>query len=75
MPFGQVHGHSSIVDFRRGQWVCPERIRYRSTVDWDARHTTTRISGARFIAVDPKHGRAGAPAWAPLAFDGATLLA
>jgi len=49
VPFGQVHGHSSIVDFRRGQWVCPERIRYRSTVDWDARHTTTRVHGARFV--------------------------
>jgi hypothetical protein len=74
VPFGQVHGHSSIVDFRRGQWVCPERIRYRSTVDWDARHTTTRVHGARFVGVDPKHGRTGALKWAPLTLPGATVL-
>jgi hypothetical protein len=42
VPFGQVHGHSSIVDYRRRCWVCPDRIRHRSTVDWRARHTTTR---------------------------------
>jgi hypothetical protein len=74
-PFGQIHGHSTIVSYRRRAWACPERIRARSTVDWDARQTTTRISGARFIAVDPKHGQAGAPAWAPLILDGAMLLA
>jgi hypothetical protein len=74
-PFGQIHGHSTIVSYSRRAWACPERIRARSTVDWDARQTSTRISGVRFIAVDPKHGRTGAPAWAPLVLAGATLLA
>jgi hypothetical protein len=73
-PFSQVHGHSTIVDFGRRTWLCGERIRQRSTVDWMARHTFTRIGGARFIGVDPKHGRAGAVAWAPLIFEDATLL-
>ncbi|MEV4512132.1 metallophosphoesterase [Dactylosporangium sp. NPDC049525] len=74
MPFSQVHGHSSIVDHYRRAWRCAERIRQRSTVDWAARHTTTRVSGARIIGVDPKHGRHGAPAWAPLLLPGAELL-
>lgn len=74
-PFGQVHGHSTIVDFRRGTWLCDERIRQRSTVDWQARHTVTRIRTSRFIGVDPKHGRNGAPQWSPLVLRGATLLA
>jgi len=74
-PFSQLHGHSTIVDFGRRAWVCGERIRQRATVDWVARHTFTRISGARFVGVDPRHGRAGAPQWAPLVFEDATLLA
>ncbi|AGZ44292.1 metallophosphoesterase [Actinoplanes friuliensis] len=73
-PFGQVHGHSTIVDFPTRTWRCGERIRQRSTVDWDARHTVTRIGGARFIGCDPRHGRTGAPRWSPLVFEGATLL-
>jgi hypothetical protein len=73
-PFSQLHGHSTIVDFRRRAWLCGERVRQRSTVDWAARHTFTRIGGARFVGVDPKHGRAGAAQWAPLIFENATLL-
>jgi hypothetical protein len=74
MPFSQVHGHSSLVDHQHRVWRCPERVRQRSTVDWQARHTTTRISGARVVGVDPKHGRRGAPTWAPLLLRDADLL-
>ncbi|MFG1992991.1 metallophosphoesterase [Actinoplanes sp. NPDC048988] len=74
MPFSQVHGHDTIVDFTRRQWRCGERLRQRSAADWEARHTVTRVSGARFIGVDPKHGTTGAPSWSPLILDGATLL-
>jgi hypothetical protein len=75
MPFSQAHGHSAIVSYARRTWTCSERIRARSTVDWTARHTTTRAGTARFLAVDPKHGPTGAPTWAPLVLDDATLLA
>jgi hypothetical protein len=74
-PFSQAHGHSSIVDFTSRSWMCGGRIRSRSTVDWPARHTFTRIGAARFIGVDPRHGRTGAPQWAPLIFEDATLIA
>jgi hypothetical protein len=73
-PFGQVHGHSSIVDYNHRRWVCGSRISQRSTVDWAARHTVTRISGHQFIGVDPKHGRHGAAAWAPLVLPDAEVL-
>ncbi|GAA3298794.1 metallophosphoesterase [Dactylosporangium vinaceum] len=74
MPFSQVHGHSTIIDWDRRAWRCRERIRDRSTVDWDARHTVTRAGGARFVAVDPRHGTTGAPQWSPLILRDATLL-
>ncbi|GAA2486188.1 metallophosphoesterase [Winogradskya humida] len=74
VPFGQIHGHSSVVDFNTRTWRCGERLRERTEVDWEARHTVTRIGGSRFVGVDPKHGTTGAPAWAPLVLEGATLL-
>lgn len=74
MPFSQIHGHSAIVSYPRRQWVCEERIRQRSSVDWAARRTVTRLGGGCFVAVDPKHGRSGAPRWAPLVLEGARVL-
>ncbi|GAB7052968.1 hypothetical protein JCM9534A_80940 [Catenuloplanes indicus JCM 9534] len=73
-PFGQVHGHDTIVDFTSGEWRCAERLRQRTTVDRDARHTTTMIKRMPFIGVDPRHGTAGAPAWSPLYLRNATVL-
>jgi hypothetical protein len=73
-PFGQIHGHSTIVSYQRQDWLCGERIRRRTTVDWAARHTVTQVGTHRFIGVDPKHGRDGAPNWSPLVLPGATLL-
>ncbi len=74
VPFGQVHGHSQIVNFDAREWRCPGRVRQRTTVDWHARHVQVRIGGRRFTGVDPKHGRHGAVAWAPLVLDDANLL-
>jgi hypothetical protein len=75
VPFGQIHGHSTIVSYRHRVWRCAERIRQRSTVDWDARHTMTQLGSGRFIGIDPKHGTTGAPSWLPLILDDAVLLA
>jgi hypothetical protein len=74
VPFSQIHGHSTIVSYRQRAWRCSERIRQRSTIDWDARHTTTRLGSGRFIGIDPKHGTGGAPNWSPLILPDATLL-
>ncbi|MEV6302087.1 metallophosphoesterase [Actinoplanes sp. NPDC051861] len=74
MPFSQIHGHSTIVSYRHGTWMCEERIRLRASVDWEARHTFTRLSSGRFVGVDPRHGTGGAPSWAPLVFEDAELI-
>ena len=37
--------------------------------------SVTRIGTERFFAVDPKHGRAGAPQWSPLVLGDAELIA
>ncbi|HEX5995848.1 MAG TPA: hypothetical protein VFY84_11960 [Jiangellales bacterium] len=74
VPFGQIHGHSSIVRYTDQTWRTPGRVRQRATVDWDARHARVRVGGRVFIGIDLKHGRRGAPAWQPLILDNASIL-
>lgn len=73
VPFGQIHGHSTLVHFAEQRWRCTGRIRQRSEVDWHARHVRVRISGRVFIGVDPCHGRTGAAQWEPLTLQHAEL--
>lgn len=75
VPFSQIHGHSTIVSYQRRVWLCTERIRQRSTVDWVARHTVTKVSTGRFVGIDPRHGSVGASTWSPLILHDATPLA
>ncbi|MGW6445287.1 metallophosphoesterase family protein [Lentzea sp. NPDC055074] len=71
VPFGQIHGHSTIVRFGEQRWTCDGRVRQRATADWQARHVRVRVGGRAFIGVDPGHGRTGAGSWRPLVFDDA----
>jgi hypothetical protein len=75
VPYGQIHGHSSIVRYTDRSWRRHGRVRHRATVDWSARHTRVRIGGRTFIGVDPKHGREGAAEWQPLVLDDAEIPA
>jgi len=73
VPFGQIHGHSTVVRFTDRTWRCAGRIRHRTTVDWHARHVRVRVGGRVFIGVDPGHGRTGAAEWWPLVLDDARV--
>jgi hypothetical protein len=73
LPFGQIHGHSSIVSFADHRFYCAEKVRQRASVDWQARHTRVRIGGRPFVGIDPKLGRTGAAQWSPLILDGAVF--
>lgn len=75
VPFGQIHGHSTIVHFGQQRWRCEGRVRQRATVDWHARHVRVRIGGRLFIGVDPGHGVTGASSWQPLLLDDADIHA
>lgn len=74
VPFGQVHGHSTIVHFGDRRWHCTGRVRQRASVDWQTRHVRVRVGGRVFTGVDPGHGRAGAAQWQPLVLEDAELL-
>lgn len=73
IPFGQIHGHSSVYSYSTQTWRAPERVRLRATVDTAARHVRVRVGGRVFVGIDPKHGRGGAPEWKPLTLMGRVL--
>ena len=56
LPFSQLHGHTSMVDWTRGQVRASAAIARLTRVDREAKHETTRLSGGRIIGVDPGHG-------------------
>lgn len=77
VPFSQVHGHSSVFWFPAGKYRAgfPRMLRPVVHVDTVARHTVTRLPGARIIGIDPCHGRDPAPSWEPLVLHSASLIA
>lgn len=58
VPFGQIHGHSSIGDWGRGRVrrSAPKWLRQRAEVDPDSRHERVTIGGRSFIGIDPTLG-------------------
>ncbi len=73
VPFGQIHGHSTVVRFADRTWRCTGRVRQRAAVDWHARHIRVRVGGRVFTGIDPGHGRTGTADWQPLLLDDARV--
>ncbi len=63
MPFSQVHGHTSLYDWRHGHFRATAAVARLSVVDQDAKHVTTRLHGGRIIGVDPGHDRQPQQPW------------
>lgn len=75
VPFGQVHGHASLIDWRTGRFYrgVARKLRNAIDVDRDARHTSIVIGGQPFHGIDTAYGSSAAtPPPTPLVFsDGA----
>ena len=76
MPFTQVHGHSSVVTYQRGEPLlrAPE-LRDRIQVQQADRHVAVAVAGELLIGIDPGFGRRAHSRWAPLVFADATVTA
>ena len=72
-PFDQAHGHSSALDWDRGQWYLgmPRQLERGAIVDPLTRHLTVTIGNAKFHSIDPCYGRHD-PSWplVPLVLQG-----
>lgn len=56
LPFGQLHGHSSVYDWQRGVFRVGPDLAARTRLDPDGGHETTLLDGGEIIGVDPGHG-------------------
>ncbi len=75
MPFHQVHGHSSLVDWATGRHLgLPDRVG-PFVEEPGLRHTISTVGERRIIGIDPGHLRRPAPGWGPLVLDGARVVA
>ena len=57
MPFSQIHGHSSILDWDDGYLRTLPVLENLVIIDGHSRHTVTHLPGGRLIGVDPGHDR------------------
>jgi hypothetical protein len=64
LPFGQIHGHSSITDWSTGAMRGSTAVAAHTTANAATRHETTTLAGDRIIGIDPCHGARPAPVWA-----------
>jgi hypothetical protein len=75
-PFGQVHGHCSLINWRDKTWWAPPLTNF--TDDYDVygkgvRRVEFRLGGRWWAAVDPGVGKFPVD-WAPLVVEGDVLL-
>ncbi|SOD70500.1 calcineurin-like phosphoesterase family protein [Jatrophihabitans sp. GAS493] len=74
LPFSQIHGHSSVVNWRRSELECTLEVGAVVTVDPEAAHTIATLPGGHLVGVDPGHGRLPHRPWQSLVFEDALLL-
>jgi len=75
VPFGQVHGHSSVYSFDREAWREPRVLARRFMVNHDRRHVSGLLGGKVFYGIDPDLGQVeNAFEWEPLLFENATVI-
>lgn len=75
-PFGQVHGHASLVDWRTGKFYrgIPRKLRNAISVDRNARHTSITIGEQPFHGIDTAYGSSAPTPPTPLIFDDSVPL-
>ena len=73
LPFSQVHGHASVVDWQRRRLRCDDSLARRLTIDEDAAHASIAFDRARIVGVDPGHGRRPHRPWRAFVLDAAVV--
>jgi hypothetical protein len=66
MPFSQVHGHATIVDWGSGRLNADPAVAERTSFDEEAKHEIVQLDGGVIIGVDPRHGRRARRPWRAL---------
>lgn len=63
LPFSQIHGHTSLVDWTTGRLRAGPDVARFVTWDGEAKHDCATLPGGRIIGVDPGHGHQPRRPW------------
>lgn len=63
MPFSQLHGHTSVFDWKHRVYRAVDEIIGLTSLDEDAKHESVALMAGRIIGVDPGHGRLPRRPW------------
>lgn len=64
LPFSQIHGHTSLTDWRRG--TMRTHLRHPTSIDRQAKHERVHLSGGQLIGIDPGHRGVPSTPWCAL---------
>lgn len=65
MPFSQIHGHTTMIDWRHGVSRRHDLVEF-TDVDAMAKHESVHVRGGRLIGIDPGHDRTPSAPWRAL---------
>jgi hypothetical protein len=74
MPFSQIHGHSTIVDWRARQMTPLSETHDLVVTDFAAKHETVYLDGGRLIGIDPGHRDTPTTPWRALELTGVATI-
>ncbi|WP_369135270.1 metallophosphoesterase [Modestobacter sp. I12A-02662] len=74
MPFSQIHGHSSVIDWSTRQLADGFMYSSAMSFDFSAAHETARIGATRLIGIDPGHDTVPHVPWRALVLEGAQVI-
>lgn len=74
LPFSQVHGHSTVLDWQRRTWRAGPRVTERATVDAVNRHISVPVGNHLIVGVDPCLGTSAGVAWEPFVLPDAVVV-
>jgi hypothetical protein len=74
LPFSQLHGHSTVIDWQRDVWRAGPLIAAVAEIDVDRRHVSVPVGAHAVVGIDPCLGRDGGVRWAPFVLDGARVI-
>jgi hypothetical protein len=75
LTFHQLHGHSSLVDWKAGRWLAGTAVSEVTRLDTSARHTTSTVGDHLIVGVDPCHGYTPSRNWAAYVIPDAVVVA
>jgi hypothetical protein len=72
LPFSQIHGHDSLIDWRTRSTRSTRHSSMRVFADYGAKHEVIELGGGRIIGVDPCHQSIPSSAWRAFVIESAT---